>query len=100
MAKVPKTSPANDTIGVDQHDLRPLANARGRKTDPGHRESDAMSDAITCVFRHAAIPQGPVSRSTGAPSTGWLKLEGKRGAAPVWNFVPLGRSNRRCNNSG
>src|SRR5262244_3706718 len=90
MAKVPNTSPANDRIGVDEHALRPWANARGRNTDAGHRGSDATSDAITCVFRHAAIPQGPVSQSTGAPSIGSLKLEGRLGAAALWNFVPLG----------
>src|SRR5882762_3999284 len=61
-------------MGVDQCDRIPCASASGRIADSCQRGSVSRSVTITCCFNSAACPHGPISRRTGSPSIGSLKV--------------------------
>ena len=82
MANVPNTMPVDDTIGVEQTDLRPCSNTRVRQPSPTHRGSETRSGTITCRFNEAAVPHGPASDATGAPLTAPSYPTGSVGPAP------------------
>src|SRR6266436_319716 len=93
IANAPRTFPAEDEIGVDQHARTPCAKAIGHHLSAAHRVSVVRSAAMTCSFRYAAIAHGPESAFSGLPTMEVTKLSGRLGAAPCSRHVPLGSIN-------
>src|SRR6185312_5604990 len=94
MAKLPRTRPFLDEIGVDQHARMPCCRATAHHPDDCHLVSDMMSDAITCWLRLIAVEQAPDSAFRGRLMTASTRLAGRLGAAPNWRRVAPGSAKR------
>src|ERR1700724_2106554 len=92
MAKVPRTAPDRDRIGVDQALRSPQSITASRQASPCHRGSTTRSATTTCALSDAAIPHGPTSCPTGTSSTARSKPGGRFRPAPKWNLACLSTS--------
>src|SRR6476661_2092998 len=93
-AKLPRTRPFLDEIGVDQHARMPCCRATVHHPDDCHLVSDMMSAAITCRLRQIAVEQAPESGLRGRLMTASTRLAGRLGAAPNWRRVAPGSASR------
>src|ERR1700726_280100 len=92
MKKVPRTSLVFEISGCDHAARRPLRKATSRKST--HNGSEAMSEAITCFFRNAAVPHEPTHGPIFTGSMASAQPPGTLGPAAGLSCLPSGSISR------